>query len=73
MTPEEILDRFSDDEIRELERYYFGTISGAIVCHDTLLIAGLLMRLTLQERDCLADWAEANFSKLSPLPWRTAA
>lgn len=66
MKAEAILDRFSDEEVRELERYYLGTISGCPVCHEPLVVARLLLGLSLDERRCLADWAFKNFANLSP-------
>ena len=74
MDAESILDRFTDEEVQELERYYLYTISQAGVRHDPITIVGLLRRLTVAERMCLSKWAAKSFEEL-PLPeaYRPAA
>jgi hypothetical protein len=62
MNAETILDRFTDDVLSDLERYYLYTLQRVGAPHQPVRVARLLMRLTVPERNCLSDWALRNFA-----------
>lgn len=61
----EILDRFTDDEIVELERYFLHTIGRAQEKHHPVRVARLLLRLSRRELELLGAWAERQFDQAS--------
>ena len=62
MEAENILDRFSDVELAELEKYYLRTVSKRETNHQPILVPRLLLRLTVAEWLCLAQWVERTFT-----------
>lgn len=58
----DILDRFTEDELAELERYFLHTIGRCGPPHHPVRTARLLLRLSRKELELLGEWAERHFT-----------